>query len=360
MKTGEDPNPHHLHVFDWDKLANGLGRHFILEAKYIQSAPGGFKLPASPRVLEKVCSDDAPDTEWLLAVASANPFAADEGLIAGYQHPEFRAGRAAVVDLAGAYDNPFFYRTLIQMGERLTDDQKLIRLALLVTEESRPGSAERGGAIAVLGYRVLEGRSLDDVTKVIKLIQDYATADAQANVHTLRWRLSHAFLAGRLMELAGESDAAITWYRKTAEYDWRLFSPLLATKTVGAAFYEGRLHLQAGDEAAARTCFERGVSEALAAAQRPSAEVLGDCASPHPVRHAGAGPKSSTWVRSARPPCGTSPSGDGAPGLFAKQWIPGASGLSPGPRTWRRRTAGSPPPDRARRRRSATSAPKPR
>jgi hypothetical protein len=103
----------------------------------------------------------------------------------------------------------------------------------------------------------------------------------------------------------------------------------LATKTVGAAFYEGRLHLQSGDEAAARTCFERGVSEALAAAQRPSAEVLGDCASPIPFAM-----QELAEVIDMGSQCATALRNLGlwrrSPGLFAKQVDTRRFGLS----TW--------------------------
>ncbi|MDP3174251.1 MAG: class I SAM-dependent methyltransferase [Phenylobacterium sp.] len=285
-ETGEDPNPHHLHVFDWDKLAQGLGQHFILESKYVQSAPGGFKLPESPRLLRQWPMEANDDTEWLLAVVSANPFAADEAQIAGFRHPQFAADGASlptVVDFAGSYDNPYLYRTLIQMGERLRDDDKLFRLALMIAENARADSPDRGGAITVLGYRVLEGRSLDDVPNVIGLIESYeAAGDNGGDAHTARWRISHAFLAGKLMELTGDHAGAIAWYRKAAELDWRAFSPLLATKTVAASFFEGRLHLTAGDEGAARACFEAGVREALEAARAPTTEVIGDAASPLP------------------------------------------------------------------------------
>ena len=284
-ETGEDPNPHHLHVFDWAKLADGLAQHFIVEAKYIQSAPGGFKLPETPRILRRTAMDGGEDTEWLLAVVAANPFAADAAQIGAYRHPQFAGASGAkppaVVDFGGSYDNPYLYRLLIQMGERLRDDDKLLRLAAMIADSARADSPDRGGAIAVLGYRVLEGRSLEDVDKVIALIEAYAAAgDNGGDAHTARWRLSNAFLAGKLREMAGDQTGAISWYRRTSDYDWRAFSPLLATKTIAACFFEGRLHLLAGDEALARACFERGVREALEAARSPADQVVGDPAAP--------------------------------------------------------------------------------
>lgn len=283
-ETGEDPNEYHLHVFDWAKLSEGLGQHFILETKYIQSAPGGYKIPESRRVLRRWPMDDDMDTEWLLAVVSANPFEADDALIADYKHPAFdRPDMPAVVDFAASYDNPYLYRSLIQMGERITDDDKLFRMALMVANNARENSPDRGGAICVVGYRVLEGRSEADVANAMGLIESYAAAgDNGGDPHTARWLLSHAFLAGKLMELAGDQAAAIEWYRRTAQYDWRNFSPLLATKTIGAAFFEGRLHLMAGDEAAAREAFSRGLKESIEATRAPLTDIIGDLENPLP------------------------------------------------------------------------------
>jgi SAM-dependent methyltransferase len=285
-ETGQDPNPHHLHVFDWAKLAQGLAQHFLLEAKYIQSAPGGFKLPGARRILRRWAMDDTPDTEWLLAVVSANPYSATEEQVAAYGHPKFAAGPDAppptVADFGAYYDNPYLYRPLVQMGERISDDTLLLNLALVTIEHARADAPERGGAIAVLGYMILERRNLDDADKVLGLIEAYAATGETDNPHTVRWRLSHAFLAGKLKELLNDQTAAMAWYRKAAELDWRAFSPLLATKTVAAWFHQGRLHLLAGDEAAARRAFETGVCEALEAARAPVQDIVGDPSSPLP------------------------------------------------------------------------------
>lgn len=278
-ETGEDPNPHHLHVFDWAKLADGLAQRFIVEAKYVQAAPGGFKLPEAGRELRRTDLEADDDTEWLLAVAAANPFDMRGMAARDFRHPQF-AGEAAppvVADFGAAYDNPYLYRPLVQMGERITDDDKLVRLALLVAENARRDSADRGGAVAVLGYRVLEARNVDAARDVLAMIDDFAEASAGGNEpHVRRWRLSLAFLAARLCEMIGDPAAARAWYGRTLDQDWRAFSPLLATKTVAAAFFQGRLALRDGDEAGARQAFQRGVAEALDAARADPRDIVGE------------------------------------------------------------------------------------
>lgn len=285
-ETGEDPNEYHLHVFDWAKLAGGLSQHFILEGKYLQAAPGGFKIPEAGRVLRQADLGGNEDSEWLLAVASGNPFECDEQMAAEYRHPAFGAAGGAnrtLVDFGASYDNPYLYRTLIQMGERLTDDDKLIRVALMVAQNARADSPDRGGAIAVLGYRVLESRGAHAVPEVMDFVDDYLAASTHSqDPHVQRWRLSLEFLAAKLMEMSGEQGAALDWYSRAAGRDWRVFSPLLATKVVAASFYEGRLRLFAGEEEAAKACFGRGLREALAAAASPPEQIVGDLDNPLP------------------------------------------------------------------------------
>lgn len=259
-------------------VTQAMAQLFVLEARHLQLALAG-------RSLWKGALDGPEQGEWTLIVAGGNPFECDEALAAAYVHPAFGARGAAptVADFGASYDNPYLYRSLIQMGERMSDDEKLIRMALMVAKSARADSPDRGGAIAVLGYRVLEGRGADAAPEIMALIDSYLEAAVAAqDPHAQRWRLSLEFLAARLMEMTGDRDAALDWYAKAGRRDWRGFSPLLATKTIAAGFYEGRLHLFAGDEASARRCFEHGLREALAAAAWPPDQVVGDFARPLP------------------------------------------------------------------------------
>jgi SAM-dependent methyltransferase len=285
-KTGLDPNPYHLHVFDWQKLSDGLADTFILEARYAQAAPGGFKLPRASRVLARVDIGAEADTEWIIVVASADPFAATADERTHFVHPgfgrAFAASGAAVVDFAAGYDNPFLYRVLVQMGERLGDDVKLGRLAWWAAEHTREGSADQGAAVCVMGYRAVETGDVVLARDVLDRIGRFRDASAgdDVNPHVARWRLSLAFVAGRLAEMTGDLDAAISWYHAAAHSDWRRFSALLATKCVAAAVHEARLHLARADAATARACVQHGLAQALAALQAPSRDIVGDPAQP--------------------------------------------------------------------------------
>lgn len=251
---------------DWPTLREALSQWLLPETRYLQR-PASLD-PSGPHLLQTAQIESALESPWLIVVAAANPLAG-EGQAEAYDHPAYpnAAGPLpALVDFGAAYDNPFLYRAMVQMGERIGHDVTLARLAECVAQDARPDSADRGAALTVLGYRVLEMRQPELTPPLLRAIAAYMEpAGEDLPAHVARWRLSLAFLAGRLCELAGDRDAARGWYRRAADADWRRFSPLLTTKSIAASFYEARLCLAAGDVAAAHDCFRQGLDTALAA-----------------------------------------------------------------------------------------------
>jgi ubiquinone/menaquinone biosynthesis C-methylase UbiE len=66
-ETGRDPNPWHVDVYDFPKLAELCGRSFDLERAYLQTAGGGMKLPSARRSLRRVnlpVTHLAEEAEW--------------------------------------------------------------------------------------------------------------------------------------------------------------------------------------------------------------------------------------------------------------------------------------------------------
>ncbi|MBO9580880.1 MAG: hypothetical protein J7498_08310 [Sphingobium sp.] len=279
-KRGTAPN----RPADWAALDEAVGGRFIAETRYRQAMAGGD--PGGPRMLYPVPLAEYPDSDWLLLVAAANPLTG-EGRKADYDHPAFPKAKGPWPELAAfgaAYDNPYLYRAMVQMGERIGDEAMLARVAECVIEDSRPDSADRGAAIAVLGYRILEMRQEGLVPAIMPLIADYVDLpvdDAMA-AHVRRWRISLAFLAGRLNELIGERALAHHCYRIAAEADWAAFSPLLATKSIAASFYEARLCLAEGDTQSALACFHEGLDTALKVTACPHEKEMGSTEQPLP------------------------------------------------------------------------------
>lgn len=69
-ETGNDPNPHHLHVYDWNKLREQIERQFMLDGAFAQTAGGGMKFHDAVRRIAKIDPKSPGDVqaEWWLAV----------------------------------------------------------------------------------------------------------------------------------------------------------------------------------------------------------------------------------------------------------------------------------------------------
>ncbi|MBU3078668.1 hypothetical protein [Sphingomonas quercus] len=266
----------------WQAFHDEVARRFITEQRHAQvpTTPD----PQGPRTLIKVDLDNQLSLEWMIVSAIVDPLqgAAHRDL---YSHPGFEpSGNPVAADFGAAYDNPWLYRSMVQMGERLGDEGKLAQLAGQVIATSRPDSADRGAALTVLGYRALELRAGQRVATLIGNIIDYlqTVEGTDAPPHVRRWTISLSFLAGRLCEMIGDRAAAISWFRMAAEGNWQEFSPILATKAVGGAFFGARLHLANGDIEAATAYFRHGMDVSLRAASAAHAEQLGNTERPLP------------------------------------------------------------------------------
>lgn len=285
-ETGKDPNPYHFHVFDYAKTRASLEAHgFTVEARYAQSAPGGFKLVDSPRILEQrplQAQADEADTEWWIVVASASPLQQSKN---PYSHPDFQRSHTGdshlLTDFAKFYDNPWLYRPMVQMGERLRDTDALRQLCQKIVDTAAPDSADYGAALTVKGYDRLAseaGTHVDD-TSLIEAIEKYLQT-ASANPHVVRWQVSMAFLAGLLMKKQGRREEALRYFKLVIDIDPCIFSPLLATKTVAACFWSGVLHLSANDPVSARNYFSAGVKAARYALHAPDENAIGKADDP--------------------------------------------------------------------------------
>lgn len=279
-ETGRDPNPYHFHAFDWAKLRDAFADGFIVEARFRQDAPGGFKMWDSQRALARCPLDSAePDTEWWIIVASADPLAPSAR---AYRHPQFARSAvdgSHVADFAAHYDDPWLYRSMVQMGERIASPEALDDLALRVLGGVALESADAGAAITVLGYRVLELGRHEQVPDICNLV-DAFDAQASENPHVARWKLSGNYVAALLCMRAGERERAAAYLDRVAAADPLVFSPLLATKTIAARFWRGLMHLIDGQASEARASFLAGIEAGRAALHAPDENAIGNPAAP--------------------------------------------------------------------------------
>lgn len=297
-ETGRDPNPHHLHVYTWPALlehvrasTNSAAHGWIIERAARQTAGGGMKLAGEPRTLERVPLD-ATDTaasdraEWWLITLMKHPLTGDKS---NYRETVFPSGAAAddaqyhLTSFARDYDNPWLVRSLIALGMRLSDDAKLAALAREVLQAARPGSADHGAALCVLLYAAIAGKPLAGLTEDdLSRHRDRFERACDATAHAQRWLISNLYAAALLAQTRGDLSLARDLFSRCAASDPLVFSPLLATKTIDAAWRAGLLAMQSGAHAAAMDHWSHGLREARRVSAAPWLNVLGDESAPQP------------------------------------------------------------------------------
>lgn len=267
-ETGNDPNPHHLHVYTWERLQHEVSAQFIVEVTAAQTA-SRCKIPGQRQVWERcgrslalVSAADAPRTraEWWLIVGMKSPLQP----AVPYRERAFAnvasSGHASV-RYAEAYDNPWLMHSLVNVGYRLGEPDALARLAADVVAGAAPDSNDHAAALCVAAYQLL-GRPLADVDEIegtlaaIAEVLQREPRDAMA----FRWQVSLQFVRARLLLMVGRLEEALDVFVKCAQNDVRRFGIHLATKTTEAWFLAGKLACTLDRIEQARTCWARGVA----------------------------------------------------------------------------------------------------
>lgn len=285
-ETGNDPNPYHFHVFDWNKLHQAISKYFIVDGRWAQNAGGGFRLREQSRAMQSVplFQQNIPDTEWWLISACANPLSAQN---TPYQNPYSRHHEHVLpthTQFETYYDNPWLYRTMIQLGERIADSNILTAFCAQVASTAREGSADQGAALCVLGYQLLESGSvnLESVKRLIECINKFDQAYDPLNPHAWRWAISLHFIGGRLLLAIGNRDDALAAFLNCAAMDPVKLTPLLATKTISARMYAGLLYAGAHRYPEARQQFSMAIKDADRVMHEDWRTIVGDLDNPLP------------------------------------------------------------------------------
>ncbi len=267
---------------DWTGLAACFDERFVIEKRYVQHIIGSGRKSRATRLLRELpleASFDDADA-WVI-VAAANPLRAQA---AAYRHPAFddarRAG-ACVADFGAWYDNPWIYRSLVQMGERLTEPHAARALLLDLLGSARQDSADFGAAATVLTYAVMGGPDRHDFADdLLSLAAGYVTPTS-GNPHVRRWQISLGYAAAMLALSVGRREVAGEWFDRVQRRDAVAeFSPLLATKTVAAGYWAAMLSLANRRGEAAREYLSRAVAAGAAALRADPTEAIGDPARP--------------------------------------------------------------------------------
>ncbi|GEA11668.1 class I SAM-dependent methyltransferase [Alteromonas sp. KUL49] len=246
-ETGKDPNPYHFHEFDWHKFKNLFEQYgFLIEARYHQTAPGGFKLPQSPRRFEK-SAIEAPETEteWLVVVATpdlTHPLWAEQQKFP-YQNPQYAQGELPqFVDFASGYANPWLHRQVVQVGQRIQDSD--VRLKY-VSKLLQTGSSDTLMLLTLMGYGLpkdntaLQRNWLKQASDGLEVV---LSTDLMAPF-TLRWYVSLAFLAACKYLENGEFAEASRYFLLVTRADCSAFCSVLNIKAIESHYFLAKIAL---------------------------------------------------------------------------------------------------------------------
>nr|WP_244258671.1 methyltransferase domain-containing protein [Cupriavidus gilardii] len=259
-ETGEDPNPFHLHVYTLDKFRQQLRARFAVEKFFSQTADRVKKLGAKcewvrrPRSLVELENADADpiEAEWWLCVAMKSPFA---GADLPYRERHFTESERLAAGHALAfgrdYDNPWLVRAMVSIGLRTESADLQVEWAQQVVATSAPGSADRGAALAILAYRLLEKHPGGNADDVCALIEEYVAMPPR-NPNAKRWVISLNYVLALLhleFDRRPEAQAALAAVLRD---DPAAYSVTLLTKAVDAAWLLGSMHVVDGNPDLAR------------------------------------------------------------------------------------------------------------
>ena len=280
---GNDPNPHHLHVYDWKRLAAETRTQFLLETAYVQIAGGGMKLHDHARMMAEFDPEGKlPEVaEWYIVVGMKDPVGCgqvpyDETALHWLSEPP------NVAAFARDYENPWLVRGMVSIGWRMRSRLRRVEMAERALSESSPGSSDTGAALCVLSYCLLDvpgGPTTDAVRSIITRIDAYISL-ADSGPQSRRWAISLMYVQGLLWQAVGEFAKAMQSFRDCAAIDPLVYSPLIATKTVDACRLAGTLAFQAGNAEDARDSWRLAISLAERALAGDWREIRGDVEHP--------------------------------------------------------------------------------
>lgn len=263
-ETGEDPNPFHLHVYTLDKFRRQLRAQFDIETIFSQTADRVKRLDAQcewisrPRSITELpgVDVDPAEAEWWLCVAMKSPLV---GTRVPYVERSFSVTERETAGNALAfgrdYENPWLVRSLVAKGLRTESSTLQVKWAQHVSETSTPGSADRGAALTILAYRLLDQQFEGNFEQISTQIEDYiATPPGNPNAH--RWVISLRYVMALVYLDAGRRDDARAMLQSVLQADAAAYSITLLTKTVDAAWLLGSMFVADGEHETARTIWQ--------------------------------------------------------------------------------------------------------
>ena len=252
-ETGDDPNPFHLQVYNWDRLAKELSAHFLVEDRFILNA-SQVKVSSDPlhwqraaRSLRRVDPAvlEPPASEWCLMTAMRSPMGNSlpykEIPFANVQKQAAVSGRSE-----SFYSNPWLAHSVINIAFRMRNASMLDAICNDIILAGDLSSNDYGAALCVKAYMKLEnGSSVDDLVAHLALIDAWTMLPITDAMH-LRWRVSLLFVKAKMLTKIGNFSGALDSYQECCASDIRQCGVHLSTKITEAFYQAGRISYSLG------------------------------------------------------------------------------------------------------------------
>lgn len=274
-ESGRDPNPYHFHEFNWLKLKTlFLSYGYLIEKRYAQTAPGGFKLPNALREFIEIEPEHGElDTEWVLVVATpdlTSPIWKQKLTETKYLNPEYNFKEIPkYVDFANSECTPWLHRQVVQIGQRIASDDKrkhysesLLKLNISIYDKLMLNT--------VIGYSIEQPPTewLKQNLELLKLAEKQLKTP-----FLLRWSISLRYLIGyKLFNDKKFSDAQQV-FSQLENIEVNEFTPLLITKTSQSSLFLAIIALYKDDTKTASAHLEKARIKIIKAINELTIEI---------------------------------------------------------------------------------------
>jgi len=260
-ETGRDPNPHHLHVYEWKRLKSEIEGHFLIEKAFVQVAGGAMKCHFSPRSWTEVDPDqpDHEEAEWLVFLGMKDPLEPGNAEFVETVWKLPQSARFNVSAFARDYLNPWIVKAMVAIGMRAQSAKLLARFRRQVLASTPDDSVDHGAALCGALYDLIEQGDFAALPGLMPQVDGYIAIRAPSP-HQRRWQVSLAYAAGMAAWLDGDSRSALKYLDICIGIDPVPFSPILGNKTLDALCLKAVMMVTQGNILGARTALIEAVA----------------------------------------------------------------------------------------------------
>jgi SAM-dependent methyltransferase len=255
-------------------LFAGLRRLFLIDRIFAQLARPDERGMASSVIFAVESERDNVFTPsaWIV-VAVKDPIVHQTPHPGAIEHPRRRLPSVDIAAYSTGFGNPWLPYGIVNMDLRPKNPEALVDVVMRTLDRSSPDSPDRGAALAVLGYRRLEGQEPDSARALpLERWIEAFVAKTPGTPQEIRWCISNQYLLARLHLRSGRLREAEEAFVRCLSLESAAHAALratgnescalIATKTVDAAFQAGWLALRRRDRVATREHWNQGIAAA--------------------------------------------------------------------------------------------------